>query len=274
MDKRAKRILLGTYWKNGWIDKEDRKTDAQDFEYAKSKGLMFDNITISHDQCISEILKIREKIPVEKPSKAFLSSLTTKQLDWRSGIASYFIAQNIKEHKYSRVVSGHGFDANGKPAHFSYTCGICKNLKHGIVGNEKYINEDINVLNFERIKWGGVRHGDILYVLIDLRILDQENITEPTNNDIAIFNKILEIIESSQLNDFPGKLRQRLSDGINTTKNETTALMEILACIEVLKPGSYDRHTTERHDWNYVEFWRGEDKYNKGMVKRYFGKYM
>lgn len=57
---------------------------------------------------------------------------------------------------------------DGKVVHTSYTCKICNNLKYGVIGNEHYLNEDLNVLNFERIKWGGVRHGALIYTLFDL----------------------------------------------------------------------------------------------------------
>jgi hypothetical protein len=274
MDKKARNILFKTYWKNGWIDDKDIKTDPADFEYAKSKGLMFDTITITHDQCVNEILDIAAAIPMEKVSKAFLSSLSNRRLDWRSGIASFFIAKQLTKHKYSQAVSGHDYDNNGKVTYTSYTCGICRDLKYGLIGYENYIDQDLNVLNFERIKWGGVRHGDLLYTLFDLRMFHSEEITEPTASDINIFKKILEAIETSQENDYPGTLEKRLSEVITSSKNERKILMEIMACIEILKPGSYDRPSRGKHDWVYAEYWRGMDKYNQEAVKKYFGKYI
>jgi len=274
MDKKAKNILFRTYWKNGWIDKKDRKIEPSDFEYAKSKGLMFDTINITHDQCVNEILDIVNKISLEKVSKAFLSSLTNGRLEWRSGIASFYIAKQLTKHKYKKTVSGHGFDNKGRINHTAYTCGICRDLKHGIVGDKEYIDEDLNVLNFERIKWGGVRHGQLVYTLFDLKMFDKENITEPTVEDITIFKNILETIESSQANDYPGKLEQRLSGMIKSSKSERQVLMEIMACIEILKPSSYDRPSTDRNDWRFVEYWRGTDKYNREAVKKFFRKYI
>ncbi len=46
------------------------------------------------------------------------------------------------------------------------------------------------------------------------------------------------------------------------SKNERHTIMEILGCSEILEPKSYDRPTTGRHDWVFVEYWRGEDKFN------------
>lgn len=30
----------------------------------------------------------------------------------------------------------------------------------------------------------------------------------------------------------------------------------------------------EENTWNFVEYWRGEDKYNEEALNTYFGKYM
>lgn len=128
MDKKAKNILFQTYWKNGWIASKDRTINPSDFSYAKEKGLMFDPVTISHDDCVKRIIEISKKITVKEVAKAFLCSLSTRRLDWRSGIASYFIAKSFRSHKYTPVVSGHFYE-NGDIVHTSHTCEVCKNLK-------------------------------------------------------------------------------------------------------------------------------------------------
>lgn len=279
MDKKAKNILFQTYWKNGWIDKKTRKTNPIDFAYAKEKGLMFEPLTISHDDCVKRIIEIANKISIEEVAKAFLSSLSTRRLHWRSGIGSYFIAKLFMPHKYTPTVSGHSYNKNGKIVHTSYTCEICRDLKYGVnrfVGYDFYENEDLNVLNFERIKWGGVRLGDLIYTFFDLEQFTKEKITEPTKEDIEIFKGILNAANSCEQGDFPSVLRDKLKDvpNLKSSKDERHIILEILACIDVLKPASYDRPTSSKHDWTYVEFWRGEDKYNKEAVGKYFGKYL
>ena len=272
MDKKAKDILFKTFWKSGWID--NPKTSKEDFEYAKSKGMMFDPITISHDDCVREICDLSEKIPMDKVSKAFLCSLSTRRLDWRSGIASYFTAKQIIPHSFNKAVSGHGYDKNGNINYTSYTCGVCRDLKYGIIGDEKYIKEDLNVLNFERIKWGGVRHGELLYTLFDLRQFDLEDISEPSEEDIAIFKNMLTLIAASGKDDYPGALEKRFAGAVPSSKNERQVLIEILACIDVLKPGSFDRPIRGKNDWTFAEYWRGEDSYDQEAVNRNFGKYI
>ncbi len=57
IEKKAKKILFNTYWKNGWLSDKNRSLTSEDFEYAKSKGLMFDSFSINHDNCINVIVQ-------------------------------------------------------------------------------------------------------------------------------------------------------------------------------------------------------------------------
>ncbi len=274
MDKRAKDILFKTYWSStGWRD--DRHTAPEDFAYAKEKGLMFDSLTISHDDCVKRIIEIANTITQEQVAKAFLSSLSTHRLDWRSGIGSYYIAKLFTPHVYTPVESGNSY-RDGKIIHRSYTCQICRDLKYGIIGHEYYANTDLNVLNFERIRWGGVRHGALIYILFDLAQFAKEQISEPTEMDIEIFKCMLNTISSCKPGDYPSALRDRLKDvpNLKSSKDERAVIIEILACIKVLKPMSYDRPGAGKNDWIYVEFWRGEDGFNEEAIENYFGQYL
>ncbi|MBE0399892.1 hypothetical protein EI168_07170 [Halomonas sp. FME1] len=273
MDKKAKKILFSTYWKNGWIDSKDRVLSGDNFEYAKSQGLMFDPISISHDACIEAIENLVSEISREKIAKGFLSSLTSRRLDWRSSLSSYSIAKKIPVHKYIPVISGTSY-TDGKLTSHSYTCGVCRDCQYGVVGRQNYDDTDINVLNFERIKWGGVRHGDILYTYFDLNQFANTDIPEPDDEDIYCFKEILKTIEFSEPSDYPSALEKRLAGVVKSSKAERQVLIEILASIGVLKPGSYDRPVKGRNDWVFVEYWRGEDKYCHKAVGEYFGKYL
>lgn len=273
MDKKAKRILFSTYWKNGWIDVKNRSLSESDFSYAKSKGLMFDPLTISHDECILAITALVRGISQTQVTKGFLSSLTSRRLDWRSSLASYTIAQKILSHQYAPVISGTSY-TDGKPTAHSYTCGICRDSQYGIRGSESYNEMDINVFNFERIKWGGVCHGDILYTYFDLNQFINADIPEPTSDDIACFRAILTIIETSDPSDYPCTLEKRLASVIKSSKAERQILIEILASLGVLKPRCFDRQRKGKNDWVFAEYWRGEDKYCQQTVDRLFGKYL
>ncbi|MCX2742213.1 hypothetical protein [Pontibacter anaerobius] len=245
MDKKAKNILFKTYWTSqGW--RREYTTPIDDLEYAKSKGVMFEPVSFSIPEIKEELNQLVTRIDKDSVVKGFLSSLTNKRLDWRSAIASYTNAKLVLE---------------GKREFYR-------------LNNFQYENEDVNVLNFERIKWSGVRHSDLLYNYVDLRLFERETITEPTHADIETFKAILKCVEESEEGEYPSKLRDRLKEAVKGSANERHTLMEILGCCEILKPKSYDRPTTGRHDWGFVEYWRGGDGYNRSIVDEYFGKYL
>ncbi len=274
IDIKARKILFNTYWDKGWLSSKDKSLSKEDFEYAKSKGLMFDPLSIDHDTCVKEIIKVSKKIEDKKVFDAFLSSLSTRRLDWRSSIASYFFGVQIKSHKYTPVISGTSYE-DGEPVHHSFCCEICRNMSWGIYSSEKYSNQDLSVLNFERLKWGGVRHGDLIYTLFDLQQFNNLKISIPTDEDISIFKNILQVVDTAQPNDYPGSLSKRLKDVLPSNKSERDILIDILACIGILLPKSFDRPLRNNwSDWKFIEYWKGEDKYNKDVVYSYFGKYL
>jgi hypothetical protein len=274
IDEKAKKILFETYWKKGYgyLPEDKRHTSKEDFKYAKSKGLMFDPFTIGHDDCISEIKKLSRIIPEEKVVRAFLCSLSARRLEWRSAIASFFISKKIFLHKFKRVKDGTMY--LWQILLQECTCRICRDTMYGIIGDKKYRKEDLNILNFQRIKWGGVRYIDIIYPFFDLREFRKERIPEVKKEDIAIFKDILKVIKTSAPNDYPSVLEKRLKEVIKSNKSERKILMEILGCIGILKPKTYKRPLRGKFDWTFVLYWRGEDKYNLETVKHYFGKYL
>lgn len=272
MDLKAKKILFNTYWSSqGWRD--SRNVSTEDFEYAKSKGLMFDPFTISHDDCIKKIITLRQQISKEQICKAFLSSLSRRRLDLRSAVASYSVAHKLSLHEYMPIESGHFYE-NGKITHTVHTCRTCKEAQYGIIGDQYYENFDLSILNFERVKWGGTRHGNILYTYFDLSCFLKEHILEPNTEDCRIFRDILNIIETSNMGDYPSVLEKRLKDVLPSNKDERRILLEILACIGILEAKSYDRPLKGKSDWVYVTYWRGEDKFNANVVDRYFNVYL
>lgn len=259
VDKRAKKILFDTYWKGGWIRAADRVTSAEDFAYAKSKGVMFDPITIDHDECLAELHALSNQISVAEVSAAFVSSLSTRRLEVRSAVSSFVLAGNIAAHHYQ--------DADR-------ICATCRDSLGGIVNRKLNEDADLNVLNFERFKWGGVRRGQLLYMYFDLREFSRIEVPEPTSADIACLTSVLAAIEESKPDDFPGALADRLADCIKSNKNERASMVETLASIGVLQPQSFDRPTRGKHDWTFATYWRGEDGYNQEAVDMLFGRYL
>lgn len=62
MDKKAKRILLQTFWRSGGWKQGTRVFAGEKFEYARSCGLMFDPLTITHDELVARIIELHGRI--------------------------------------------------------------------------------------------------------------------------------------------------------------------------------------------------------------------
>ncbi|MBP6834301.1 MAG: hypothetical protein KA978_26170 [Deltaproteobacteria bacterium] len=247
-DARAKKILFDTFWSSkGWIDQGARHLSEADREHAKRHGMMFDPLTIGHDAIATENRRLVESIGLAKASAAFLASLTSRRLDLRSGLASFVLASAAGPHDYVGNASG-----------ACVTCGA----------RREYRDEDLGVLNFERHKWGGVRHGDPLYTLLDLSELARADPASPTDDDRETLEKILEIVASSAPKDTPGKLSKRLADALPSSKPERDVLVEILAAIGVLAPSDPSRGSGE---FVHAGAWRGADGYSRTAVARLFG---
>ena len=151
------KILFNTYWDSkGW---KDGTVSEDDFNLAKSQGYMFDYPkVISHDDTLKKLKKVVKQINPNDIVNAFLYSLTTRKLEYRSAFGSYWYAISIPNHQL--YLKNNSLNHN-----HCYLCGWYKwadnptdyALKHGV-----------NVYNFERYKFGGVRHTRLDYALFDL----------------------------------------------------------------------------------------------------------
>ena len=157
-DKTAKKVLFDTYWQNGWIAHDKIQTPPEQFEYAKSKGYMFDPFWTSHDVLISNLLQQRDSLNRREVSNGFLASLSSRRLNIRSALGSYAFALNFPNHKLD-IENSEMLPSGAR------RCKLC-----GFFEQDRPGSIDLNVLNFERHKWGGVRYNDPTYAWLDLSL--------------------------------------------------------------------------------------------------------
>ena len=156
IDQPALKILFSTYWSpTGW--KREPSVSPTDFIYAKHLGVMFDPEYLSHDQAVGWAQRAHFLISKQQVVDQFLASLTTRRLDLRSALGSFAVGLNLPLHSWNR--------ASGSARH----CPVCQMY-------ERFdLQEDLNVLNFERFKWGGLRHTDPIYIGFDLEQAAKQN---------------------------------------------------------------------------------------------------
>jgi len=154
----------------------------------------------------------------------------------------------------------------GKPHRYvadddSSSCAVCGN-------DQAYADEDLDVLNFERHKWGGVRHQAPLYRMLDLEQLVVEPPLAPTKDDIAIMHAILGAIVKSPAKETPSKLSARLADVLRSTKDERNTLIDILAASFII---TAKKERSAPGEWSWAGEWRGEDGMDAKQVRALFG---
>jgi hypothetical protein len=269
-DKRALKILFDTYWTpSGWksaITGCQPVTPAADFEYALTAGVMFHPGKLSHEGALKQIAALRNEIPPREVGEAFIASLGNAPLALRSALGSYAVALNMPSHPFSR---GGG----------SVGCAMC-----GAYESES--DEDFNVLNFERHKWGGVRHEDPLYIAFDLDRFRAERGASPSEEDRESMRTVLKAIEElpagCKRSDLVKVVRPHLpgNDSVRTT------FLAILGFSEILKiPGhsgffrsftsSAKRAQTlwSKDDWQYpIRWWTGGNGIDREAVEFWFGR--
>jgi hypothetical protein len=271
-DKQAERILFETFWKRGWKADASRNLSPDSFAYAKSKGYMFDEVLLSHDHLVGELIQESKRADSSAVTGAFLASLGNRKLALRSALGSYAFAKNFPAHGIANaqvtvVPSG------------ARRCSVCGSYEF-----KTPKRTDLNVLNFERHKWGGVRRDSLEYAWLDLFLFNKEERQTPTEADKKMMKQIIQVSSSLAPNAAVSTLEKALSGVFKSSKNERRVLIEILAICGVLQPKNrkgYFRefaHDNERehtgqnkNDWSYPAiWWRGADGVNHSALGHYF----
>lgn len=264
VDRRATSILFDTYWSSGcWRDAKSRHTSSEDFEYAKQAGVMFDPIRLTHDEVVRRAIAAASQVQLENVANAFIVSLATRRLELRSALGSFAVLQHFSMH--AEVPRREG-------------CDICGQYEHKDV-------EDLNVLNFERLKWGGVRHHQPLYGSMDLELFQKLGRFAPTPEDVVIFRNILNVIEGVPAKTSSAVLEKYLAKSFKSTKNERGVFIGILGYCGILATAEHPGFIRQFVPWanrelparRFVDmaypacWWQRSDGINEEALAFWFG---
>ena len=262
-DKKAVKILFATYWSSaGW--KKERTISAEDFAYAKAHGVMFDARTIQHDEMYQTARAMAEEVGPDAVSQAFLASLSSRELAFRSALGSFAATRWLPRHSY-----GEG--------RFRYACRVCGDrLEHE--------RKDLSVLNFERLKWGGVRHLTPYYAWFDMAEFLKLPSAKSAAADRDALKQVLAVAGSQHADARPNVLEKAITGLFPSSKDERRNVLEILGYCGILQPRDHptffqsyanmdDRAqpTEHKNDWTFpFLWWRGRDGVNAKAVEFYF----
>ncbi len=266
MDKKAKKILIKTFWSNGWRSNNALNSLANNFitddeyRYCVNNGYLFSSsLTFDHDEIIRLAKELVNEIRIEDVSNAFLYSLSSRDLRYRSALGSYMYLLNLPVHEYQGDIF----------------CPLCNDYYNGNKPNTISLN--VNVFNFERVKWGGARHDHISYAIFDLLEFKKLALVKHSEQDSLILINILECITELEPKDRIGKLLKLVHSKkiISTNKDELQALLGILSMSSILSSEKekgyffefkdvYQRNpATHKSDYLFPStWWSASDSYN------------
>src|SRR6185295_12052319 len=214
VDPRALKVLFDTYWSPaGWRDENSRRTPLKDFEYAKRAGVMFDPIRLSHDDIVKRAVAAVRRVERQAVADAFIVSLSSRRLELRSALGSFAVLQHIPRHTTLRQ---------------SDACSVCGEY------NRPTEDKDLNVLNFERFKWGGVRHDQPLYAGMDLELFHKVPRVAPAAADVAVFKKVLKAIDAAPAKTSSAVLEKHLAKTFKSSKSERDNMIGVLGHCGIL----------------------------------------
>ena len=227
---------------------------------------MFNPSSRSHDEITVCATRIVSGITHEAIADAFVSSLGSRRLDLRSALGSFAVLRHFPLH-------------DGRVS--ERQCKICGEYIEST-------NEDLNVLNFERFKWGGVRHDHPRYAVFDLEQFLTTSPPPPTAEDISILRSLFAAIESAPEDTTSDTLEKFLAPVVKSNKSERQTLIAILGLTGVLgtaqHPGYFDSFTRydvrELPNRRFVDmtypacWWRRTDGINQKAVDFWFGHHL
>ena len=262
-DKQALKILLDTYWTpEGW--RGDRTIRASDREYAIRHGVMFEPAQLDHDKTLSRVSEMCASITPAAVGSSFLASMSARQPYLRSAMGSYSVG---------RVRPSHAFEPNARGIY----CKHCSLPLHPDASTA----EDLDVLSFERIKWGGVRHSQAAYQWFDLQQFLERQPPTPTSEDVALFRDTLKIVATLPPDATAGAYAKAIRTTFPSNLSERRKFIEVLSLTGIFAyPGYGDVFDSTQppsdrpyrdSDWGIpAMYWRARDGVNAERLREYF----
>jgi hypothetical protein len=222
----------------------------------------------AHAEAIARLRFLADAIEPAAVASAFVASLGSRKLEYRSALGSYAIARVIPEHPLHE-----------DPGAYASICRFCTWSKMP-PGHE----EPIEHLLSERSDYGGVRHQDPEYAALDLQSFRELEPLEPTDKDWHWLELILRTPSLLAPNAKPADFERALKGLFPSNKDERRVLIQILACAGIIEasghPGYFDMFVPGREremppyhylDWGYPTiWWRASDGIRHDRVAYWF----
>ena len=270
MNKKILRILANCRKKLNYCPSGEER------ELCIKNGVLWEKEPVTHDEMISQIKRTAEKISLPKAAKAFLYSISSHDLRYRTILSSLVWAMSLPRHE-CEPSDVHRFIG-------TYDCKIC--------GCEFTPSDDLTFSDEIRYHYDRlvprIELMDICcaqYVLCDMEYFLTLPDVEPCDDDIDMLNRIFglagEITSANKVNALVKLMSSDLSLGL--TAGDAYSVIGVLAACGIFDTPEHksfrsgfvacrDRGFVYERDIYYpLNFWRGKHGINYGALKDIFG---
>lgn len=277
IDKKALTLLKKYYLPY----KPEGKPSDTDRANAIKSGVLVPDSDMTHDEIVAEIKALSGRISLEDAAKAFLYSLSSGDMRYRSAVSSILWAKALPVHK---------FISNGvqKTSWSSPACAVC-GCRHGLSKKENIDWNLCNVFRYLPPKQYG-REPDYTcaeYVLNDLREFAKLPHVEPCDEDYRILNGIFACVKNMKSHNMDTALLAEIRSQkfFDATGNAIHCLLGILSACGILEGAEntgflhsfadFSEHGMGRDGLTFYPliFWRGKDGVNYQAVDEIFGSF-
>ncbi len=233
--------------------------------------------TEPHQETLQKLKSVVAQIDPKDVADAFLYSLSTRNLEYRSALGSYYYAKAIPAHTLMP-----GRDVAPEAASYCYFCGW--DMWKTVPGRYEIFGGSYE--KRRREKGFGGSSSDVNYMLYDLEQFLRLPKVTPSQEDRQMFTNILSCVGRLKSSDKAGALRNEIIKAkiLKSNRLEVMGLLDELGICGILAgkeyppydvrfANLYERAPAEsKNDFAYpVNRWRAEDGINTEKLKEVFG---
>ena len=276
-DKKAL-MLLKKYYLSYKMEGQPSETEKMN---ALKSGVLVPDSFMTHDEIVAEIKALSKQISLDFAAKAFLYSLSSGDMRYRSALSSLVWARSLPEHEM--ISNGAEKTEWSTPA-----CVVC-GCTHGLDTKESIDWNMYNVFRYLPPKQYG-REPDYTcaeYVLNDLREFVKLPAVEPCDEDYRILNGIFACVKEMKSHNMDTALLAEIRKRkfFDATGNAIHCILGILSVCGILEDSenkgflhgyvNFTEHGMGRDGLTFypLNFWRGKDGVNYQAVNEVFGSF-
>lgn len=258
--------LLKRYYEKGY------RPTAEETAALRARGFGLSVKTpVTHDEAGARLAKAFANAKRQDVAGAFLYSITSGRMEYRTGLAAYAYAMHFPKHKFT--------PGQRRPD----ICSVC-----GMRPVEEF---DFAKMYYRKFDWGNGLRTNPLEPAYDLEFFNALPPVAPTADDIKTFRAIIKIILAAAPDDTGRKIQEKTKKLLKGNKYTREYFFETLGICGILETKDFKGYNHQfmtvweaqggkSRPHKFVEcdpplsFWRGADGFNDLSLRYFFGPWL